>query len=83
MQTSGSSSSTSGSVRAAGLAGAIGLAILISGGWLGCSPGEPDCEALGTLCKAGAGGESTGGTGGVPAVRVARPPRAMSRGLPS
>jgi hypothetical protein len=63
MQTSGSSSSTSGTVRAAGLAGAIGLAILISGSWVGCSPGEPDCESLGTLCSAGAGGG--GGMGGV------------------
>ena len=57
MQTSGSSSSTSGTVRAAGLAGAIGLAILISGTWSsGCTPGEPNCSELGTLCTAGAGG---------------------------
>jgi len=65
MQTSGSSSSTSGTVRAAGLAGAIGLAILISGTWSsGCTPGEPNCSELGTLCTAGAGGGG-GGAGGM------------------
>jgi len=40
------------------------LAVLVAGGWIACSPGEPDCRALGeALCK-GQGG--AGGQGGSP-----------------
>jgi hypothetical protein len=69
MQTSGNSSSKSGITR---VAGAMGLALFITSGWMACSPGEPVCEDLAGLCdKAGEGGSpgtggmtgSTGGTG--------------------
>jgi hypothetical protein len=61
MQTSGSSSSTSGR------AGWVGLAVLVFplfAAWVSCSPGEPDCENLGNLCKGGGSGGGNGGAGG-------------------
>lgn len=38
------------------------LAVMLVGGWLGCSPGEPDCQTLGDGVCDGPGG--TGGQGG-------------------
>ena len=54
MQTSGNGSSMT--TRVAGVAAAIGLAIVVTSGWIACSPGEPDCSKV--SCD-GAGG-STG-----------------------
>jgi hypothetical protein len=65
MQTSGSSSSKAGTAGGAGLVGAVGLALLLAAGWMACSPGEPDCEALGEdLCNGGGAGGGGGGGGG-------------------
>src|SRR5688500_3938757 len=63
MQTSGSSSSTSGR------AGWVGLAVLIFplfGAGVSCSPGEPNCDNLGALCNGGGGGGGGGGSGPPP-----------------
>jgi hypothetical protein len=65
MQTSGNSSSMSGT-RVAGAAAVIGLAIAVTGSWVACSPGEPDCTKVSCHDSGGISGE-TGGTGGTPA----------------
>jgi hypothetical protein len=67
MQTSGNSSSLI--TRVAGVAAAFGLAIALTGNWLACSPGEPDCDkvACGGSGSGGGGGDQGGAGGTIPA----------------
>jgi hypothetical protein len=61
MQTSGNGSSMT--TRVAGVAAAIGLAIVVTSSWIACSPGEPDCGKVN--CDAANGGNGgTAGSGG-------------------
>jgi len=63
MQTSGNSSWKT--TRVAGMASAIGFAIVVTGNWLACSPGEPDCTKVSCNDSGGTGGDNnTGGSGG-------------------
>jgi hypothetical protein len=43
----------------------MGLALIITSGWMACSPGEPDCPGLGTAICNGAGAAGSTGTGGM------------------
>lgn len=49
--------------RAAGVGAAIGMTLLVTSGWLACSPGELDCSKVDCV-KAGSGGGGEGGEGG-------------------
>jgi hypothetical protein len=64
MQTSGNSSSMK--TRVAGVAAVFGLAIAVTGSWIACSPGEPDCTRVNCNGAGGAGGDGGSGGGGGP-----------------
>jgi len=82
MQTSGSSRSKFGTTRVVGM---LGLALTITGSWIACSPGNPDCKELGALCNEGGqgGGGNTGGTGGDPPMIKAPPSACGALGVTS
>jgi hypothetical protein len=78
MQTSGNGSFCS--TRMAGVAAAIGLAIVATGNWLACSPGVVDCDRVdcggSNGSNTGGGSGNTGGTGGKAPATVEDPPSA-------
>src|SRR5262245_21244814 len=76
MQTSGNGSFCT---TRTGMAALIGLAIAVTGNWIACTPGEPDCDRVdcgGSTGKTGGsgGGDNTGGSGGSPPSSIKDPP---------
>jgi len=74
MQTSGNSSSLI--TRVAGVAAAFVLAIALTGNWLACSPGEPNCDKVECGGSGSGGGGGDGGTGGIVPAKVDEVPAA-------